>query len=381
MRPLHGIRVLEFGGLAPVPYCGMILADFGADVVRVDRLRPGLFSSGPGDPTGRGKRSIRVDLKNPGAGEVLLRLIDRYDVLLDPFRPGVLERAGVGPDVALERNPRLVYARLTGWGQTGPFAAMAGHDINYVALSGALSLCGRAGQPPTPPANLLADFAGGGLMCALGVMMALFERERSGLGQVIDAAMVEGAAYLSVALHYLRHVGVWQDGHGRNWFDTGAPWYDVYETSDGKYISVGAFEPQFYAELLRVLGIDGATLGHPMDASRWPEMRTAFAARFKSRTRDEWCAAFDGTDACVAPVLGLGELGQHKHLRQRGMMVKGPGGLMQPGPAPRLDRTPGQAGATAPREGEHTREVLAELGLGSDAVDALVRNGVVGEAD
>lgn len=381
MRPLQGIRVLELAGLAPVPYCGMILADFGADVIRVDRLRPGLLPSRPDDALGRGKRSIRLDLKNPGAGDVLLRLVDNSDVLLDPFRPGVLERAGVGPAEAMQRNARLVYARLTGWGQTGPFAPMAGHDINYVAVSGALSLCGRAGSPPAPPANLLADFAGGGLMCALGIMMALFERTQSGLGQVIDAAMVDGAASLTAALHYLRYAGIWRDGHGTNWFDTGAPWYDVYETADGKYMSVGAFEPQFFGKLVELLGIEPAALGHPMDQSRWPAMKDAFTRRFKEKTRDQWCAIFDGTDACAAPVLTLGELAEHPHVRERHMMVEGPGGLLQPAPAPRLERTPARAGVSAPRDGEHSREVLKQAGLGDDAIDALIRNGVVGEAD
>ena len=381
MTPLHGIRVLELAGLAPVPYCGMILADFGAEVVRVDRLQPGLLPSRSDDPLARGKRSIRLDLKKPQGQEVLLRLAERADVLLDPFRPGVLERSGVGPEVAVQRNSRLVYARLTGWGQSGPYAGMAGHDINYAAVSGALSLCGREGEAPVPPANLLADFAGGGLMCALGIVLALFERERSGKGQVIDAAMVDGAAHLATAIHYFRHVGLWSDRRGTNWFDTGAPWYEVYETLDGKHVAIGAFEPQFFAQLVQILGVEPETLGHPMDASRWAEMRVAFAARFKEKSREEWSRMFDGTDACVVPVLTLGDMGEHPHIRARGILVEGPGGLPQPAPAPRLERTPGRAGVTAPRDGEHTREVLLEAGLGAEEIDGLLRCGVLGEAD
>ncbi|MFW5741460.1 MAG: CaiB/BaiF CoA transferase family protein [Myxococcota bacterium] len=379
MPPLQGIRVIELAGLAPVPYCGMILADFGADVIRVDRTKPGFLPSRPDDPLGRGKRSMRVDLKKPDGAQVVAKLARDADVLLDPFRPGALERRGLGPDALMDRNPRLIYARLTGYGQDGPHSPRAGHDINYLALSGALSLCGRKQTPPTPPANLLADFAGGGLMCALGVVLALFERNASGRGQVLDTSMVEGAANLTTALHYLRHVGVWNDQRGSNWFDTGAPWYDVYETLDGKYMAVGALEPQFFAALLAGLGIDPSTLSHPMDPKGWTAMRETFASAFRSKTRDAWCEVFDEVDACVTPVLGLGELATHPHLAAREMIVQGPDGTPQPAPAPRLQRTPARKVTAAPREGEHTRAVLAELGYAVDDVERLMRTGAVTE--
>jgi alpha-methylacyl-CoA racemase len=377
MPPLDGIRVIELAGLAPVPYCGMILSDFGADVIRVDRIRPGFLPSRPDDPMGRGKRSMRVDLKRPEGAAIIRRLAAEADVLLDPFRPGALERRGLGPEELLRDNPRLVYARLTGFGQDGPQAPRAGHDINYVALSGALSLSGRKGAPPTPPANLLADFAGGGLTCALGIVLALFERAQSGQGQVIDAAMIDGAASLTTALHYLRHVGIWNDEHGTNWFDTGAPWYDVYETQDGKYMAVGALEPQFYAALLAGLGIDPASLSNPMDPSGWPGMREKFSAVFKSKTRDAWCAVFDDVDACVSPVLGLGELAAHPHHKARKMIVQGPDGIPQPAPAPRLHRTPARDVTNAPRDGQHTQQLLVELGYGEPQIDELLTAGAI----
>jgi alpha-methylacyl-CoA racemase len=369
--------VIELAGLAPVPYCGMILSDFGADVIRVDRIQPDFLPSRPDDPLGRGKRSLRVDLKNPEGAAVVRRLASAADVLLDPFRPGVLERRGLGPDQLLGDNPKLVFARLTGFGQTGPQAPRAGHDINYVALSGALSLCGRRGSPPTPPANLLADFAGGGLMCALGVLLALFERTSSGQGQVVDAAMIDGASSLTTAVHYLRHVGIWKDEHGTNWFDTGAPWYDVYETSDGKYMAVGALEPQFFAALLAGLGMEPGSLPHPMDPSGWPAMREAFATAFRSKTRQAWCEVFDEVDACVSPVLGLGEVGDHPHGKARCMIVQGPDGMAQPAPAPRLQRTPARFPSRAPSEGQHTRELLSEIGYSEEEMDRLLKLGAI----
>ena len=291
--------------------------------------------------------------------------------------PGRWSVGGLGPDELLSDNPRLVYARLTGFGQQGPQAARAGHDINYVAMSGALSLCGRQGAPPTPPANLLADFAGGGLMCAFGVLLALFERTRSGQGQVVDAAMIDGAASLTTALHYLRYVGFWKDEHGTNWFDTGAPWYDVYETADGKHMAIGALEPQFFAALIAGLGLDPASLSHPMDPAGWPAMREAFTAAFKSKTRAQWCEIFDDVDACVTPVLGLGELSDHPHVAARRMVVRGPDGMAAPAPAPRLTRTPAREPSRAPREGQHTPEVMAELGYDEREVERLIDSGIL----
>ena len=372
MGALSGIKVIEMAGLAPAPYCGMILADFGADVVRVDRLGAGSI-----DTLARGKRSIAVNLKDPKGVQTVLRLADQADVLLEPFRPGVMERLGLGPDVACGRNPRLVYARLTGYGQTGPYAPMAGHDINYIAISGALSVLGRQGEKPTPPINLLGDFAGGGMLCALGIALALVERAQSGKGQVIDAAMVDGAAYLASFIFKFRNNGMWKDERGTNMLDTAAPFYDTYEAKDGGFLSVGAIEPQFYSALLRGLGLDPATLPHQMDQSRWPVMKEQFAAVFASRTRDEWSAIFDGTDACVAPVLGMGEVERHPHNSERTLLIADPTGKLEPAPAPRLSRTPGSVRRPIPTVGQHTDEVLAEYGVTPAEIAALRESGAL----
>ena len=352
MGALQGIRVVEMAGLAPAPYCGMILADFGADVVRVDRVGAGSM-----DQLARGKRSVAVNLKSPEGVETVLRLVEKADVLLEPYRPGVMERLGLGPDVACARNPRLVYARLTGFGQDGPYADMAGHDINYIAISGALSLLGRKGEKPLAPINLLGDFAGGGMLCALGIALALLERAHSGKGQVVDAAMVDGAAYLSTFVYKFRNAGMWSDERGTNMLDGGAPFYDTYRTKDGQYMSVGAIEPQFYAALLKGLGLDAgdhAASAGPVAVARRP--RTRFAEIFASKTRDEWCAIFDGTDACVAPVLGLGEVARASpQPRARAAAFRTRNGKLEPAPAPRLSRTPGDGTRPLPAVGEHTR--------------------------
>jgi alpha-methylacyl-CoA racemase len=379
MRPLDGIRVIEMAGLAPAPYAGMILADFGADVVRVDRSPT---SGAKPDPTrdhlARGKRSIGLNLKDPRGVEVLLRLLEGADALIEPFRPGVMEKLGVGPDIALTRNPRLVYARLTGWGQTGPYAPMAGHDTNYIAISGALSCFARKGERPLPPVNLLGDFAGGGMLCAMGVVLALFERTRSGHGQVIDSAMVDGAANLAAFLFGFRAAGLWSDEAGTNLLDTGAPFYDTYETADGKFMSVGAIEPQFYATLLEGLGLDPDKMPHQYDRDAWPKTAARFAEVFKMRTRDEWAAVFDGTDACVAPILTLGEAPNHPHNLARGTFTKAVGGCIAPQAAPRLSRTPGTAAVQAPLPGANTEEVLRAVGLSAEETKKLTTDGVVG---
>lgn len=372
MRPLHGIRVLEMAGLAPAPFCGMILADFGADVVRVDRPNSNSF-----DQLARGKRSIAVSLKHADGVAALLRLIENADVLIEPFRASVMERLGVGPDVACARNPRLIYARLTGWGQEGPYAKMAGHDINYIALSGALSLIGRHGDKPLAPVNLLGDFAGGGMLCALGITLALVERARSGKGQVVDAAMVDGAAYLSSFLYNFRTAGFWTDERGTNLLDSGAPFYETYETKDRQYMSVGAIEPQFYAALLEGLGLDPSTMPAQLDRTQWPATKQLFAEIFMTRTRDEWSAVFDGTDACVAPILGLGETASHPHNRARRLLIQDEKGELQPGPAPRLSRTPGASSSPAPQVGQHTAGVLAEYGFRDDEIRQLVTAGAI----
>lgn len=371
MQALEGIRVIEMAGLAPVPYCGMILADFGADVVRVDR--PNARSA---DFLSRGKRSIAVDLKNPEGVETVLRLIERADVLVEPFRPGVMERLGLGPEIAQARNPRLIYARLTGFGQTGTYANMAGHDINYIATAGALGPIARQGQRPLAPLNLVGDFAGGGMLCAMGIAFALLERARSDRGQVIDAAMVDGAAHLATFVFKLRAIGAWNDEAGTNLLDSGAPFYDTYETSDGKFMAVGAIEPQFYAALLKGLGLDDATdLPAQMDRAGWPTVRERFTNAFREKTRDEWCAIFDGTDACTTPVLGLGEVAEHPHNRDRGTFAAGSDGHIEPMPAPRLSRTPGVAGTARPESGQHTAEILREYGFTKAEIDQLAAAG------
>jgi alpha-methylacyl-CoA racemase len=374
MGPLQGVRVIELASLAPAPFACMMLSDLGADVIRVDR--PATGGEAPIDPLGRGRRSIGLNLKDPRGVDVLLRLVETADVLVEGFRPGVTERLGFGPDTCLERNPRLVYGRMTGWGQEGPMAQMAGHDINYIALAGALDPIGRAGERPLPPLNLVGDFGGGGMLLAVGILAALFERSRSGQGQVVDAAMVDGAALLTSFIHGMRGQGLWQDARGTNLLDSGAPFYDTYETADGLFMSVGALEPQFYAALLHGLGLEHEGLPGQLDRDRWPEMRARFTEVFKSRTRDEWTEIFDGTDACVAPVLGLGEAPAHPHATARTGFVD-VGGLTQPAPAPRFSRTPAGTPVPPVRPGEHTDAALAELGLSDAEIAELRERGAI----
>lgn len=379
MGPLEGIKVVEMAGLAPSPYCGMLLADFGADVVIVDRLSsrgpeiPNVMGRNPFD---RGKRSMRIDLKHPRGMEVMGRLVEKADVLIEPYRPGVMEKLGLGPEAALERNPRLIYARLTGWGQSGPYAAMAGHDINYIALSGALSLFRRKEQPPLPPCNVLGDFAGGGLLCAFGILLALVERIRSGKGQVVDAAMIDGASSLITLFYGLVAHGLMTLDIGSNMLDSGAPYYQTYETADGRYVAVGAIESRFYAELLEGLGLDPADLPPQHDKARWPELQARFAEVFRQRTREEWSAVFEGRDACVAPVLELDEVAAHPHNRARNLVVKIQD-VPQPAPAPRLSRTPGMVRGGAPQRGGQTREILSEVGFTAPQIDELCAAGAV----
>ncbi|RKT56773.1 CaiB/BaiF CoA transferase family protein [Saccharothrix australiensis] len=373
--PLAGLRVVELAGLAPAPFGCMVLADLGASVVRVDRVSGG--AAVPGDVLGRGRRSIGLDLRRPEGADLLLRLVERSDVLVEGFRPGVVERLGVGPARCLARNPRLVYGRMTGWGQDGPLAGRAGHDIDYVAVAGALEPIGRAGAPPTVPLNLVGDFGGGGLLLAVGVLAALYERERSGRGQVVDAGMVDGAALLTTFLHGMKAAGAWPGGRGANLLDGGAPFYDVYEAADGRYVAVGALEDGFYAELLAVLGLAGPDLPDRRDPAGWPELRRRIAAAVATRTRDEWAALAEGTDACLAPVLTPEEAAGHAHNAARGTFVE-VGGVTQPAPAPRFDRTPAGTPTAPPSVGQHTAEVLAELGLAGPEVEELRRAGVVG---
>jgi len=369
--------VVEFEAIGPGPFGAMLLADMGADVVRIDRpeapadLGPKREAGAKRvDVTGRGRRSVTLDLKQPEAREAALELIARADVVVEGFRPGTMERLGLGPDVALARNPKLVYARMTGWGQTGPMADRAGHDLNYIALSGVLSGIGRAGEAPVPPLNLVGDYGGGGMLLALGVVAALLNVQRGGKGQVVDAAMTEGAAQLGAVIWGLLASGSWREERQANILDGGAPWYDSYRTRDGKYMSIGPVEGRFYAELLTRLGLDAATLPAQYDRKGWPALRSAFDEVFATRTRDEWCAVFEGSDACVAPVLGFGEAPDHPHNRARGSFVE-VDGVVQPAPAPRFLGTPSEIRGPAPQRGQHGVAALRDWGFDADAIARL----------
>ena len=375
--PLEGIRVLDFSRLAPGPYGGMLLADLGADVIRVDRSPIAPDVSRFGDVVGRGKRSIALDLKNPAGVEAAFRILEACDVLLEGFRPGVMERLGLGPDAVHGRNPRIIYARITGWGQDGPLAQRAGHDINYIAVSGVLHAIGRRDEPPLPPLNLIGDFAGGGLLCAFGIVCALLERERSGTGQVVDAAMVDGAMNLFSFLATAVHANMWGP-RGTNLLDTGAHFYEVYETSDGGFMSVGAIEPQFYAQFLDGLGVaDDPDLAAQHDQSRWPDLKKRVAEIFRTKTRDEWTAIFEDRDACTYPVLSPKEAPAHPYNAERHTHVTGVFDVVQPAPAPRFSRTPGAVTEPAPEPGGHTREILLEAGYSEAEVGSLIADGAV----
>ena len=332
--PLHGIRIVEIAGIGPGPFCGMMLADHGAEVIRIDRPGTSGLAAARHDPLLRSRTAIALDLKRPASIAAVRRIIAGADGVIEGFRPGVMERLGLGPDVLLADNPKLVYGRMTGWGQTGPMAGEPGHDINYLAISGALHAFGRAGEKPTPPINMVADFGGGGMMLAFGMLAALLHAQRTGEGQVVDAAMTDGAALLMSMIWGFRAAGLWSDARGTNLLDTGAPFYDTYETADGRYVSLGAIEPQFYAEFRRVMGLDGESWNAQMDAAGWPAAKRDLAARFKTRTRDDWVAAFAGHEVCFAPVLDFADAAADPHNRARGTFVAA-GGVTQPAPAPR----------------------------------------------
>lgn len=372
---LSGVRVLELAGLAPAPLCGMILADFGAAVVRVDRVpRSAVFT----DVQGRGKRSLALDLKQPAGAATLRRLCCAADVLIEPFRHGVMEKLGLGPDMLLQGNPRLIYARLTGFGQTGKYARSAGHDINYLALSGVLSKMGRKDENPYAPLNLLADFAGGGVICALGIITALYERIKSGKGQIVDASMVEGVAYLSSFLWKSQNLGLWNRPRGENMLDSGAPFYETYKTSDGKFMAVGAIEPQFYEQLIKGLGLDSDKLPSQLSFSDWPKMKEKFASIFAQKTQAEWCDIFDGTDACVTPVLSFDDVASHQHNKQRKSFIKNDQEEINPRPAPLLSRTPAVPSCKRdPFIGEHTKEILLEYGFTEQEIAKLYSDKVI----
>ena len=377
--PLAGTKVIEIAGIGPGPFCAMMLADMGADVVRVDRAQNvsgGDPASPPADVLNRGRRSIAVDLKHPDGVETVLSLIESADALIEGFRPGVMERLGLGPDAALARNPRLVYGRMTGWGQDGPYAPTAGHDINYIALAGSLDPIGNKGGPPVPPLNLIGDFGGGGMLLAFGLVAGLVHAQRTGEGQVVDAAMVDGAAVLATMIHSFRAMGIWEDERGSNMLDTGAHFYDVYETADGRYVSIGSIEPQFYAELLRLTGLEGEELPWQMDRTQWPAMKERLAAIFRTKTRDEWCEVMEGSDVCFAPVLGMGEAPHHPHNVHRGTFIERDG-VVQPAPAPRFSRTAPEIVRPPSHAGQHTDEVLAEWGFDADRIAKLRDAGAV----
>jgi alpha-methylacyl-CoA racemase len=380
--PLSGIRVLELAGIGPGPFCTMMLADMGADVLRVDRPEPvdlGLPLEPKFDVIARGRRSIALDLKHTGAIEIALALVEKADVLIEGFRPGVTERLGLGPDACLARNPRLVYGRVTGWGQDGPLAQAAGHDINYIAIAGALHAIGPA-QRPAPPLNLVGDYGGGAMYLAFGIVCALCERHSSGRGQVIDTAMSEGAASLMSIFYGRMAAGLWHDKRGVNILDGGAPWYNVYETADGKYVAVGAIEGRFYAKLMQRLGLDTPSLPDQYDRARWPEMRANLARIFQQKTRDEWCEALAGHDVCIAPVLSIAEAPSHPHNRARGAFFECDG-VIQPGPAPRFSRTPGRLERGAPRRGEGGAAALADWGFSPEQIAQFRQSGAVMEDD
>lgn len=379
--PLDGVRVLEIQGLGPGPFAAMVLADLGADVIRIDRVEPGGLDLGGDRATGhdvlaRSRRSVALNLKDPAGVAVLLRLVETADVLIEGFRPGVAERLGIGPQACAAANPALVYGRMTGWGQDGPWATMAGHDLNYIALAGALWPMGGTEGPPPVPLNLVGDFGGGGMLLVIGVLAALFERRDSGKGQVVDAAMVDGSALLLAMFHGMASLGVWDvTRRGHNLLDGGAPFYSTYACADGGFVAVGALEPAFYAALLDGLGLD-AERWPQHDRSRWPDLRTAIAERFAATDRSHWEDVFAGTDACVAPVLRLDEAFDHPHLRTRGTFVD-VDGVTQAAPAPRFSRTPA-APPRAPRDpGADTDEVLGTLGLSEEDLASLTRDGVI----
>jgi len=365
--PLAGVRVVELAGIGPGPFAAMLLADLGADVVRVDRPGgPGLGIDPAHDVTNRNKRSVVVDLKAPDGPARVLDLAERADVLIEGYRPGVAERLGVGPGDCHARNPRLVYGRMTGWGQEGPLAQRAGHDIGYIALTGTLGMIGGPDEPPAVPANLLGDYAGGSLYLVVGILAALHHARETGAGQVVDAAIVDGTAHLSAMIHGMLSAGGWQDRRGANLLDGGCPFYGTYETADGRYMAVGALEPQFYAEFMRLLGIPDLAPARD-DPSRWPELRAAVAARFKSGTRDEWTAVFAGSDACAAPVLSLREAPHHPHLAARGTFTDHDG-ITQPAPAPRFSATPTAVRTGPALPGADTEAVVRDWGLAPDWV-------------
>ena len=377
--PLAGLRLIELAGLGPSPFAGMMLADAGADIIRIDRSDRATYPPRQEphvDLLNRGRRSVAVDLKHAGGVALVLRLIESADGLMEGFRPGVAERLGLGPDICLAINPKLVYGRMTGWGQTGPMAQAAGHDIDYIALAGALEPIGRAGEKPLPPLNLVGDFGGGGMLLAFGMLAAILSAQQTGKGQVVDAAMVDGAASLMTMTYTLRAAGIWNDQRGTNLLDTGAHFYEVYETADGGYIGVGAIEPQFYSELIGLLGLSGEDLPGQMDRDTWPSMKERFASIFATKTRAEWVTIFEGSDACAAPVLSLAEAHLHPHNVHRNTFTE-VAGVVQPAPSPRFEGTPGAIRRPPPNPGQHGDEALDDWGVDAGDITKLRESGAI----
>lgn len=371
--PLTGLKIIEFAGIGPGPFCGMLLSDLGADVVRIDRKGQGRGS--PSDITARGRRSVGLDLKNPAAIETCLKLFETADVVFEGFRPGVMERLGLGPDVALKRNPRLVYGRMTGWGQFGPYAQAAGHDMNYIAITGALHAIGTEDKP-VPPLNLVGDFGGGALYLAFGILAGVIKARETGEGQVIDCAMSDGAASLMSMFYGFKASGAWTEGRRSNLLDGGAHFYDTYQCSDGKWVSIGSIEPQFYALLLEKTGISDPAFKAQMDRGAWPELKAKLAAVIATKTRDEWCALMEATDVCFAPVLDLDEAPRHAHNQARQTFVE-VGGVTQPAPAPRFSKTPGAIQGPPPAIGAHDVEALKDWGFSDADLAGLRANGAI----
>jgi alpha-methylacyl-CoA racemase len=376
MGPLHGVKIIEVGGIGPGPFCGMMLSDMGADVIRIERKGHSARTESKYDVMMRNRRSMGIDLRKPEGAEIVLAMLEKADALQEGYRPGVMEKLGLGPDVCLDRNPRLVYGRMTGWGQEGPMMRVAGHDINYISLSGALHTFGRKGEKPVAPLNMVGDFGGGGMLLAFGMVCALFEARNSGKGQVIDAAMIDGSAALMAMIYGLRASGYWADERGVNLLDSGAHFYDVYETADGKYISVGSIEPQFYELLLKHTGIDDPDYKNQMDSKKWPEFKEKITAVFKTKTRDEWTGIMGDTDICFAPVLSLDEAHQHPQNQARQTFINVEG-VTQPAPAPRFSRTRPAIKNSPPNPAGDTVGVLEEFGFSADKIEALKAAGAI----
>ena len=375
MGPLKGLKIIEMAGIGPGPFCGMVLADLGAKIIRVDRASA-IGTGSKQDASNRGKKSIAVDLKSEEGVEVVLKLVETADAIFEGFRPGVMERLGLGPDVCSKRNERIVFGRMTGWGQEGPLANAAGHDINYISLTGALAAIGRPGSPPVPPLNLIGDFGGGGMLLALGLVAALLESKESNKGQVVDAAMTDGSALLMTMIYTMQSSGVWKTSMGSNLLDGGSHFYDTYECKDGKFISLGSIEPQFYALLCQIAELDESIFGNQMSRDSWPEQKEAIKKIILDKTRDEWCELMEGTDVCFAPVLDMSEAPKHPHNVERKTFIDLEG-VTQPAPAPRFSRTEPEVVSSPSVVGEHTDEVLTSIGFSDEDINTLKTSGAV----